>query len=47
LVQKIFDYGGFAAIAAGPSDIFGTLDNGNPGFTSIFVNIRLKIGTSL
>jgi hypothetical protein len=47
LVQKIFDYWGFAAIAAGPSVIFGTLDNGKPGFTSVFVNIRLKIGTSL
>jgi hypothetical protein len=47
LVQKIFDYWGFAAIAAGPSVIFGTLDNGKPGFTSFFVNLRLKIGTSL
>lgn len=47
LIQKIFDYWGFAAIAAGPSVIFGTLDNGKPGFTSFFVNLRLKIGTSL
>lgn len=47
LVQKVFDYWGFAAIAIGPSAIFGTLDNGKPGFTSFFVNLRLKIGTSL
>jgi len=47
LIQKIFDYWGFAAIAAGPSVIFGTLSNGKPGFTSFFVNVRLKIGTSL
>ncbi len=47
LIQKIFDYWAFAAIAAGPSFIFGTLENGKPGFTSFFVNIRLKIGTSL
>ena len=47
LVQKIFDYWGFAAIAAGPSVIFGTLNNGKPGFTSFFVNVRLKIGSSL
>ena len=47
LIQKIFDYWAFSAIAAGPSVIFGTLENGKPGFTSFFVNVRLKIGTSL
>lgn len=47
LIQKIFDYWGFAAIAVGPSAIIGTLDNGKLGFTSLFVNARLKIGTSL
>ena len=47
LVQKIFDYWGFAAIAIGPSVIIGTLKNGDAGFTSLFVNVRLKIGTSL
>jgi hypothetical protein len=47
LVQKVFDYWGFAAIAIGPSIIYGTIDNGKHGFTSMFVNIRLKIGTSL
>jgi len=47
LVQKIFDYWAFAAIAIGPSVIIGTLDNGKPGFTSFFVNLRLKVGTSL
>ena len=47
LIQKIFDQWAFAVIAAGPSVIFGTLENGKPGFTSFFVNVRLKIGTSL
>lgn len=47
LVQKVFDYWGFAAIAVGPSFIYGTLHNGKPGFTALFVNLRLKIGTSL
>lgn len=47
LVQKIFDYWGFAAIAMGPSVILGTLNDGDVGFTSLFVNVRLKIGTSL
>lgn len=47
LVQKVFDYWGFTAIAVGPSIIYGTLHNGKPGFTSFFANVRLKIGTSL
>lgn len=47
LIQKVFDYWGFAAIAVGPSVIYGTLHNGKPGFTSFFANVRLKIGTSL
>lgn len=47
LVQKIFDYWAFAAISVGPSVVFGTLDNGKKGFTSLFVNARLKIGSSL
>jgi hypothetical protein len=47
LVQKVFDYWAFAAIAIGPSLIYGTIDNGKHGFTSMFVNVRLKIGTSL
>lgn len=47
LVQKIFDYWAFAAIAVGPSVVFGTLDNGKKGFTSLFVNARFKIGSSL
>ena len=47
MVQKVFDYWAFSAIAIGPSVVFGTLDNGKPGFTSFFANFRLKIGTSL
>ncbi len=47
LVQKVFEYWAFAAITIGPSVIFGTLDNGKPGFTSLFVNVRLKVGSSL
>lgn len=47
LVQKVFDYWAASAIAIGPSIIIGTLDNGKTGFTSAFVNLRLKIGTSL
>ena len=47
LVQKVFDYWGFSAIAVGPSVIFGTLNNGENGFTSVFVNLRLKVGSSL
>jgi hypothetical protein len=47
LIQKVFDYWAFTAIAIGPSLIYGTIDNGKHGFTSMFVNVRLKIGTSL
>ncbi|MFZ1520032.1 MAG: hypothetical protein WAU11_14730 [Ignavibacteriaceae bacterium] len=47
LIQKVFDYWAFSAIAIGPSVVLGTLDNGKTGFTSFFANLRLKIGTSL
>jgi hypothetical protein len=47
IIQKIFDYWSFSSIALGPSGILGTLDDGSIGFTSIFFNFRLKIGTSL
>ena len=47
IIQKIFDYWAFSSIALGPSGILGTLDDGSFGFTTIFLNLRLKLGTSL
>jgi len=47
IIQKIFDYWSFSSIALGPSGTLGTLDDGSFGFTAIFFNLRLKIGTSL
>ena len=46
-VQKIFDYWAYSTISIGPSAIVGRLASGNIGLTSIFVNLRVKIGTSL
>lgn len=47
LIQKIFDYWAFSSIAVGPSVILGTTSENNFGFTSFFVNARIKVGTSL
>jgi len=47
IIQKIFDYWAFSSIAIGPSGILGTLDDGSFGFTTIFLNFRIKVGTSL
>jgi hypothetical protein len=47
IIQKIFDYWAFSSIAIGPSGILGTLKDGSFGFTAIFFNLRLKLGTSL
>ncbi|RKY94185.1 MAG: hypothetical protein DRQ13_08550 [Ignavibacteriae bacterium] len=47
IIQKIFDYWAFSSIAIGPSAIMGTLDDGSFGFTTIFLNFRIKVGTSL
>src|ERR1035437_1874072 len=47
LVQKIFDSWSFSAIAIGPSATFGNGGNGKFTCTSLFLNFRLKIGTSL
>ncbi len=47
IIQKIFDYWAFSSIAIGPSGTLGTLDDGSFGFTTIFFNFRMKIGTSL
>ncbi|HCY77289.1 MAG TPA: hypothetical protein DHV28_15330 [Ignavibacteriales bacterium] len=46
-VQKIFDYWAYSAIAIGPSVIVSKLKGGGIGLTSIFVNIRVKVGSSL
>ena len=46
-VQKIFDYWAFSTISIGPSFILTSLKNGSFGFSSLFVNIRIKVGTSL
>ena len=47
LVQKIFDYWAFSTIAIGPSAIFSTTRTGSFGVTSIFFNLRIKVGASL
>ena len=46
-VQKIFDYWAYSSIAIGPSVIISKLKSGGLGFTSFFVNIRVKVGSSL
>jgi hypothetical protein len=46
LIQKIAEGWGFSALALGPSFILGTKDKGGFGVTSIFLNLRLKVGTS-
>lgn len=46
-VQKIFDYWAYSAIAIGPSVIISNLKSGSLGVTSIFVNVRIKVGSSL
>ncbi len=46
-IQKIFDYWAYSAIAIGPSLIVSNLKNGSIGLTSIFVNLRIKVGSSL
>jgi hypothetical protein len=47
LVQKIFDYWAFSTIAIGPSFILSTTNSGSFGFTSLFFNLRIKVGSSL
>jgi hypothetical protein len=47
LVQKIFESWGFSAIAIGPAAILGNDRRGKFNCTSIFLDFRLKIGTSL
>ncbi|MEJ2613502.1 MAG: hypothetical protein P8Z35_00940 [Ignavibacteriaceae bacterium] len=47
LIQKIAESWGFSAFAMGPAVILSKTDKGSFGITSIFINIRLKVGTSL
>ena len=46
-VQKIFDYWAYSSIAIGPSIVISKLKSGGLGFNSFFVNIRVKVGSSL
>jgi len=47
LVQKIAEGYAFSAIAIGPSAVFSKLSDGDFGVISVFLNLRLKVGTSL
>jgi hypothetical protein len=47
MVQKIFDGWGFSALAIGPSVIIGKDNSDRLAFTSVFLNLRIKVGTSL
>jgi hypothetical protein len=47
LIQKIFGNWGASAFAIGPSIIFSKTASGNLGILRLFVNLRLKLGTSL
>ena len=47
LVQKVFESWGFSAIAIGPSAVFGKDKYDRFTSTSLFLNMRIKVGTSL
>lgn len=47
LVQKVMDFWGFSAFALGPTATLTTLNDGAYGFSSIFFNLRVKVGSSL
>jgi hypothetical protein len=47
MVQKVFDFWAFSVIAAGPSITLGTTSEDKFGFTAGFVNVRIKVGSSL
>jgi hypothetical protein len=47
MVQKVFDFWAFSVIAAGPSITLGTTTEDKFGFTAGFVNVRIKVGSSL
>ena len=46
LVQKIADSWGFSALALGPSLIISKDATGNTAIIDLFLNLRLKVGTS-
>jgi hypothetical protein len=47
MVQKVFDYWGFSVLAIGPIITLGTTEKDNFGLLSGFVNLRIKVGSSL
>lgn len=47
MVQKIAESWGFSTFSIGPSVILSTKSDGNFGVLKIFVNFRLKVGSSL
>jgi len=47
LIQKVAANWGFSAFAIGPSLVISHNDRRNFGIISIFLNARLKVGTSL
>jgi hypothetical protein len=47
LVQRVFDSWAFSAFSIGPSAIFGKSNAGKFGVITLFLNARLKMGTSL
>ena len=47
MVQKIAESWGFSTFSMGPSIILSTKSDGHFGVLKIFVNFRLKVGSSL
>jgi hypothetical protein len=47
VIQKIFESWAYSAIAIGPSIILSNTKSGSFGATSLFLNIRVKVGSSL
>ncbi|GBD89957.1 hypothetical protein BMS3Abin04_00672 [bacterium BMS3Abin04] len=46
-VQKILESFGFSAFSLGPAAIFSRTSSGGFGIISVFLNMRIKVGTSL
>lgn len=47
LIQRIFDKWAFSAFAVGPSIMCSTTEYGGFGIITLFINARIKLGTSL
>ncbi len=47
LIQRIFDKWAFSAFAVGPSIMCSTTKSGGFGIITLFINARIKLGTSL